>query len=77
MNGKYFKITNNKWCHVCEFMKKGASSFYYCHDCYSEFARTYKSNGIDEKELLKLNVKKRNLRNKIWYGKLLSYRYGI
>ena len=46
-------------------MKKGACSFYYCHDCYSEFARTYKSNGIDEEELQKLNVEKRNLRNKI------------
>ena len=65
MNDKYFKITKKKPCYVCEFMKKGACSFYYCHDCYREFARTYKSNGIDEKELHHLNVKKRNLRNKI------------
>ena len=53
-----------KPCHVCEFMKRGGNcSFYYCYDCYTEFARTTNSKGIDEKELLKLNVKKRNLRN--------------
>ena len=62
-NKKYFRITRKKPCHVCEFMKNGTCSFYYCHECYTEFARTTNSRGIDEKELLKLNVKKRNLRN--------------
>ena len=61
-NKKYFRIARKKPCHVCEFMKKVNCSFYYCYDCYTEFSKITNSKRIDEKELLKLNVKKRNLR---------------
>ena len=62
---KYFRITKKKPCHVCEFMKNGGNcTFYYCDDCYTDFAKTNTSNGIDDNELLKLNIRNRCLRNR-------------